>query len=154
MPIFSSFKPKWLFFLVFFFVALFACRGEVKFETQEFTITGRSGNVTILAEIARTEEQRAQGLMHRQELKDGHGMLFVFERDQILSFWMKNTNIPLSIAFIMFDGRILEIFDMEPHDLTPVRSSRSVRYALEVPQDWFDRAGIGIGDILNLSDFR
>jgi uncharacterized membrane protein (UPF0127 family) len=80
--------------------------------------------------------------MYRKSLDDGKGMLFVFDRDESLSFWMKNTLIPLSIAFIASDGRILEIRDMEPESLTPVHSSRSVRYALEVPQGWFDRAGV------------
>jgi uncharacterized membrane protein (UPF0127 family) len=65
-----------------------------------------------------------------------------------MSFWMKNTLIPLSIAFIATDGRIIEIKDMEPLNLSPVQSSRSVRYALEVPQGWFSRAGIGVGDII------
>ncbi|MDR1899995.1 MAG: DUF192 domain-containing protein, partial [Treponema sp.] len=60
--------------------------------------------------------------------------------------------IPLSIAFIAFDGRILEIRDMEPLDLTLVRSTRSVRYALEVPQGWFDRAGVRTGDILRMDE--
>src|SRR5215510_5696977 len=104
-----------------------------------------------LAEIARSPAQREQGLMHRKELKDGDGMLFIFERDQILSFWMKNTLIPLSIAFIAQDGRLLEIYDMEPGDLTPVSSSRSARYALEVPQGWFNRVGVRPGYSLILS---
>jgi uncharacterized membrane protein (UPF0127 family) len=102
--------------------------------------------VAITAELARTEEERTQGLMHRTHLADGRGMLFIFDRDQIMSFWMKNTHIPLSIAFIASDGRIIEIKDMQPHDLNPVVSSRSVRYALEVPQGWFDRAGVKPGD--------
>jgi uncharacterized membrane protein (UPF0127 family) len=77
-------------------------------------------------------------------------MLFVYDSDQIMSFWMKNTNIPLSIAFIAFDGRIIEIKDMYPHDENSVLSSRSVRYALEVPQGWFLRAGIIPGDVVNV----
>jgi uncharacterized membrane protein (UPF0127 family) len=81
-------------------------------------------------------------------------MLFVFERDQILSFWMKNTYIPLSIAFIAGDGRIAEIHDMEPLSLASVRSSRSCRYALEVPLGWFARAKINVGDTAILSDFN
>jgi uncharacterized membrane protein (UPF0127 family) len=97
-------------------------------------------------EIARTEEERAQGLMYRKSLDDGKGMLFIFERDEILSFWMKNTLIPLSIAFIASDGRILEIRDMEPESLSPVRSGRSARYALEVPRGWFSRTGVKPGD--------
>jgi uncharacterized membrane protein (UPF0127 family) len=105
-------------------------------------------------EIAATEDQRAQGLMHRRELPDGSGMLFVFDRDQIMSFWMKNTLIPLSIAFIASDGRVIEIKDMQAQSTRTVNSSRSVRYALEVPQGWFNRAGIGPGDTLDLSGLR
>ena len=124
---------------------------EAPLETKEFVIA-RAGRdpVTIQAELARTGTQRNRGLMNRRNLKDGRGMLFVFDRDQILSFWMKNTLIPLSIAFIASDGRILEIRDMEPLDLTAVSSSRSARYALEVPQGWFGRAGIRIGDVIRI----
>ena len=104
--------------------------------------------VEITVEIARTEDERATGLMHRKKLPDGKGMLFIFERDQQLSFWMKNTLIPLSIAFIASDGRIIEIKDMQPQDLNSVKSSRSVRYALEVPQGWFARAGVQAGDVI------
>jgi uncharacterized membrane protein (UPF0127 family) len=67
---------------------------------------------------------------------------------------MKNTLVPLSIAYIAHDGRILDIFDMEPGNLNPVKSSRSVRYALEVPQGWFSRAGIVIGDKLDLKNIN
>jgi uncharacterized membrane protein (UPF0127 family) len=109
-----------------------------------------SVSVAITVEIARTEEERSKGLMHRKQLPDGEGMIFVFERDQQVSFWMKNTVIPLSIAFISADGRILEIRDMYPLDLNSVHSSRSVRYALETPQGWFDRSGIAAGDVVNI----
>jgi uncharacterized membrane protein (UPF0127 family) len=104
----------------------------------------------LRVEVARSEDERAKGLMFRQELPDGEAMLFVFDRDQILSFWMKNTLIPLSIAYIAWDGRILEIHDMRPHNLSPVSSSRSARYALETPQGWFERAGVRPGDVLRL----
>jgi uncharacterized membrane protein (UPF0127 family) len=90
--------------------------------------------------------------MYRKTLADGRGMLFVFDRDQIMSFWMKNTLIPLSIAFISKDGRILEIRDMEPLDETSVRSGRSARYALEAPRGWFGRAGIKTGDMVVLDE--
>jgi uncharacterized membrane protein (UPF0127 family) len=124
---------------------------EKKLETAEFTLEkARGGRIRIQLEIARTEAERARGLMHRTALPDGEGMLFVFDRDQILSFWMKDTLIPLSIAFISYDGRIMEIYDMQPQDLNAIHSGRSVRYALEVPQGWFERAGITAGDRLNL----
>ena len=108
--------------------------------------------VPVKVEIARTEEERAKGLMYRKSLPDGEGMLFIFESDQPLNFWMKNTPIPLSIAFISSSGRIVEIKDMRPLDLSSVPSSIPVRYALEVPQGWFGRAGVKPGDRLVISE--
>lgn len=140
--------------LVIFLAALSSCSGLEKFEKQDIAIEGKTGSFVIKAEIARTEAQRNQGLMYRKNLKDGEAMFFIFEKDQILSFWMKNTQVPLSIAYISVDGRILEIYDMEPGNLDPVRSSRSIRYALEVPKGWFERTGIGIGDKLDVRSFR
>jgi uncharacterized membrane protein (UPF0127 family) len=121
---------------------------------QRELIISRNGEtpVPVRVELARTAEEKARGLMYRKNLNDGTGMLFIFDQDEILSFWMKNTYIPLSIAYIAKDGRILEIRNMRPHDETPVRSSRSARYALEVPQGWFSRAGIAPGDILALDE--
>ena len=140
-----SFK---LFLFSVLLAALSSCSasGQEHFEKQDITIEGRSGTVNLTVELAVTDAQRAQGLMHRTELNDGQGMLFIFDRDQVLSFWMKDTVIPLSIAYIAADGRIVEIFDLEPLNLNPVHSSRSVRYALEVPRNWFERAGLGPGD--------
>jgi uncharacterized membrane protein (UPF0127 family) len=152
----SSFRRRgtdgvWFFFIFLCGRVLAGC--DAPPETGEFLIV-RAGlePVAIRAELARTAARRSQGLMNRRSLQDGRGMLFVFDRDQILSFWMKDTLIPLSIAFIASDGRILEIRDMEPLDLTSVSSSRSARYALEVPQGWFGRAGVRIGDVLGIDE--
>jgi uncharacterized membrane protein (UPF0127 family) len=155
LPIFNRLfgypaKFPHLFFLILFSVSFYSCNALEKFEKRELAIEGKEGKVIVKAEIALTQAQREQGLMYRKELKDGEGMLFVFESDQILSFWMKNTLLPLSIAYISYDGRILEIYDLQPGNLIPVMSSRSVRYALEVPQGWFNRAGIGVGDRLQI----
>jgi uncharacterized membrane protein (UPF0127 family) len=128
-------------------------RAEGQGEKKPLVIMSSGAEVPVKAEIARTENERAIGLMYRKELKDGSGMLFVFENDEILSFWMKNTLIPLSIAFIGRDGRIFEIRDMRPQDLTPVQSVNPARYALEVPRGWFSRAGIVPGDRLVVSGF-
>jgi len=141
---------NYLFTFIIFLFVLSSFSGIEKFEKKDITIEGKSGSFVIQTEIARTEAQRSQGLMHRKNLKDGEGMLFIFERDQILSFWMKNTLIPLSIAYISAEGRILEIYDMEPGNLDPVKSSRSARYALEVPKGWFNHAGFDIGDKLKI----
>jgi uncharacterized membrane protein (UPF0127 family) len=130
-------------------------KSSLKLETMELRIEKAGGSgapVPIRAEIARSDDERARGLMNRKTLPDGEGMLFVFDRDQILSFWMKDTLIPLSIAYISSDGRILEIHDMIPRDLSPIRSSRSLRYALEVPQGWFSRIGAAVGDRLVSGD--
>jgi uncharacterized membrane protein (UPF0127 family) len=124
-------------------------KAQDRLETLELHILRRDGSaVPVAAEIARTEDQRTRGLMGRKSLADGEGMLFVFEQDRILSFWMKDTLIPLSIAFIAYDGRILEIYDMQVRDLKSVQSTRSARYALEVPQGWFTRGNITPGDTL------
>jgi len=147
--------PRLLLAPLLFFCLLFsaACQGK-GLETRDLSIErAEGGPVLIRAEIARTPDEQQRGLMFRKSLADGRGMLFVFDREQILSFWMRNTLIPLSIAYIRSDGSILEIKDMIPLDENTVSSSRSVRYALEAPQGWFDRAGVKAGDRLLLSGF-
>jgi uncharacterized membrane protein (UPF0127 family) len=102
----------------------------------------------INAEVAATPEQRATGLMHRFSLKPDHGMIFVFERPEPLSFWMKNTFIPLSIAFIAPDGRIVNVDDMAPQDETSHWSRGPALYALEMRKGWFAERGIRAGDVV------
>lgn len=133
------------------FVGLFtACAGEQPDFTPLSILKSDSTRVSLKVEIADTDEERQLGLMHRKQLPDGRGMLFVFPADQMMSFWMKNTLIPLSIAYISADGRILEMHDMRPQSLQPVRSARSARYALEVPVGWFAQNAIHPGDLLEL----
>jgi uncharacterized membrane protein (UPF0127 family) len=122
-----------------------------KLPVRELPVERAGQTVAVVkAEIAVSADERALGLMFRKKLPDGEGMLFIFERDEVLSFWMKNTLIPLSIAFIASDGRIIDIKDMYPHNTNSVSSSRSVRYALEVPQGWFSRAGVQNGDVIKI----
>ena len=109
------------------------------------TVTIRSGSVEVLVEVADEELERNRGLMFRKSLEDGKGMLFVFEKDEKVAFWMKNTTLPLSIAYMGADGTIHQILDLEPLSEEPRPSDRSVRYALEVPKGWFSRAGLGVG---------
>ncbi|MDR0486611.1 MAG: DUF192 domain-containing protein [Treponema sp.] len=137
---------KVLFAFLLLCCGLAAC-GPKKLSGREISIERDGQRIAVVkAEIARTPEERSQGLMYRKKLPDGDGMLFVFEKDEIQSFWMKNTLVPLSIAFIASDGRILEIKNMQPGDLNSVSPGRSFRYALEVPQGWFSRAGAQTGD--------
>lgn len=120
---------------------------------QKLTITTSDGrSVEVKAEIARTQKQRNRGFMERKNIPDGTGMIFVFEKDQILSFWMKNTPHPLSIAYIDSKGTIRDIFDMTPFSLASINSTVSVRYALEVPQGWFERNRIRRGDTVSLPE--
>ncbi len=103
------------------------------------------GTHKITAEVARTPEQRATGLMNRFSLQPDHGMLFVFERPEPQGFWMKNTYMPLSIAFIDSDGRILNVDDMAPQSEDTHWSKGPAQYALEVRKGWFRERNIQAG---------
>ena len=115
-------------------------------------VTVTVGSDVFTVEVARTDEERARGLMHRRSLGDRDGMLFVFEADQHLAFWMKDTRVPLSIAFLSSEGRILQIEDMEPLSQKAVRSRQSARYALELPRGAFTEVGAAEGDTVVLPD--
>jgi uncharacterized membrane protein (UPF0127 family) len=99
----------------------------------------------IKAEIANDHLTRSIGLMGRKHLPDDQGMLFVFDRPEKLSFWMSNTYLPLSIAFLNDNGRILQIEDMVPMSTKSVRARTDCKYALEVNEGWFSRNGISLG---------
>lgn len=130
--------------LMFLLIGLTACSSP---ELLELPV----GNNIIHVELAITDAERQTGLMNRDEIPDNHGMLFIFEKEQRLSFWMKNTRIPLSIAYIDKKGKILEIYDMEPYSLESVSSKRSsIKYALEVNKGFFRESGIKVGDSINL----
>ncbi len=104
--------------------------------------------VQVRVEVADDFFERQRGLMYRTALGEDRGMLFVFQREQPLSFWMKNTRIPLSIAYIDPKGRITDILDMKPFDDEQPHylSSEPVMYALEVNQGFFDERGVKVGD--------
>jgi len=110
-------------------------------ETRTLRVSGFPINV----EVATTHEQQRVGLMHRQNLDPDCGMLFCYDEPQELSFWKRDTHVPLSIAFIDDEGRIESIRDMDPHDDSHVTSGRPCRWALETNQGWFMERNIGIG---------
>lgn len=112
-------------------------------------VTLTAGIHVIQAELADTEESRRIGLMHRQSLPDNNGMLFVFDVPDLQCFWMRNTPLPLSIAFIADDGVIVNIADMAPQTDDAHCSARPVRYALEMAQGWYARRGIQAGNLIN-----
>lgn len=111
------------------------------------TIPLTIGEHTLEVELATTPAQRQRGLMFRESLSDSAGMLFVFPNDAHRSFWMRNTQIPLSIAFLDAEGRIINIRDMEPFDESSQPSDGPARYALEVNQGWFAERSIVAGDV-------
>jgi len=146
----KNFFPIFNFLFLIFYFSLLSCDSK-KLPVQDIAIERDGQVITVIkAEIAKTQEERNKGLMYRKSLQDGQGMLFIFEKDDVLSFWMKNTFIPLSIAFIAYDGKITDIKDMYPHDTNSVKSSRSARYALEAPAGWFSRVGINVGDTVKI----
>ena len=104
------------------------------------------GKHRLSAEVAVTPEETSTGLMHRFSLKPDTGMVFVFERPEVRSFWMRNTYVALSIAFIGADGRILNIEDMQPQTEDPHWSKGAALYALEMKKGWFADKGIVPGD--------
>lgn len=117
-------------------------------------VTLRAGMHLIDAQVARTHEQRAIGLMWRRDLAPNEGMLFVFEAPAVQCFWMRNTYVPLTAAFVADDGRIINLADMRPLDETSHCSREPVRYVLEVAQGWFAKRGIGPGFRLAGGPFR
>ncbi len=108
-------------------------------------------NKEIRVEVAKTPEERARGLMGRKLLGKDEGMLFIFEKEDYHGFWMKDTYIPLSIAFIDREGRIVKITDMKPLSLETHDPPRPILYALEMKKGWFSANGFKAGDILRFS---
>ena len=106
------------------------------------------GKQKLVVEVAATPDERATGLMNRFSLQPDHGMLFVFDRPQPLAFWMKNTYVALSIAFIAPDGRIINIEDMKPQTEETHWSRGPAMYALEMKKGWFAERGIGPGAVV------
>jgi len=112
------------------------------------TVQLTAGIHLITAEVAASDPIRTRGLMFRQSLPTNHGMLFIFDRKTVHCMWMRNTLIPLSVAFIEDDGTIVNILDMQPHDESSHCAKQPVRYALEMTQGWFEKKGIGPGSKL------
>ena len=105
----------------------------------------------IWVEVAKTPEERSHGLMGRKHLNKDEGMLFIFETEDYHGFWMKDTLIPLSIAFIDKDGRIVWITDMKPQTLDSHVPPRPILYALEMNKGWFSSHSIKTSDVVRFS---
>ena len=112
-----------------------------------------AGMHLIRAELARTPDERSIGLMFRQTMASNEGMLFAFEVPSQQCFWMKNTLLPLSAAFIADDGSIVNIEDMKPQVLDSHCSAKPVRFVLEMNQGWFAKRGLKAGSKLQGAPF-
>jgi len=110
------------------------------------------GSRTLSIPVALDKAHCRRGLMYRRQLGPDEGMLFVYPRAGTVSFWMKDTHFPLSIAFISNDGRFIQIEDMEAQSLTYHRSRTPAKYALEMPKGWFARNLVKEGDMVKIPE--
>jgi len=113
-----------------------------------------AGMHLIDTQVAATAGQRSTGLMYRTSMPQHEGMLFVFEQPAVQCFWMKNTLLPLTAAFVADDGRIVNLADMQPQSLDSHCSTQPVRYVLEMNQGWFAKRGIQAGSKLGGQPFE
>jgi len=121
-----------------------ACEKELRYEVKKIYIN----EITVYAEVADEPHKRRQGLKQRKELLYNWGMLFVYDEEKPLEFWMKDTELSLDIAFIDEKGVITEIIHMDPFDRTIHRSKKRVQYALEISKNWFKRNKVKVGDVV------
>ncbi len=107
------------------------------------------GAQEMTTEIARTPAEHERGMMFRKQMGEQEAMIFIFPQPKRTAFWMKNTLVPLTAAYIGSDGVVLELHDLKPLDETPATAaSDKVRYVLEVPQGWFTRHKLGVGALI------
>lgn len=135
------FKANLLFFCI---SVLLLTSSAMAIEFAHVEVTFKQTKLNL--HLAETPEQRAQGLQHVEKLCPDCGMIFRFPNPKVVSFWMKNTQIPLDIAFIDQYGEILQIELLTPFNLESVRSDKAVKYAWEMNSGWFERSKLNVGD--------
>lgn len=117
-------------------------------------VTLSAGMHLIQAQVAANPQERAVGLMFRKEMPVNEGMLFAFEQPSEQCFWMKNTLLPLTAAFVADDGTIVNLVDMQPQSLASHCSAKPVRFVLEMNKGWFDKRGLKAGSKLSGPPFK
>ena len=146
----------------FLLFGIFACLGGCGSQaTQETSVdastyfTIQIGAETTELQLAISDPERSKGLMHRAALDEHHGMLFLFDKTDRLSFWMRNTPLKLDIGYFDETGKLLETHSLYPYDETPVKSySQNVLIAVEMNHGWFAKNKVRPGDMINLSDLN
>ena len=152
MSNYNTFYSKvWLFLVLS--LSMFSTHAQTsKNDTVAFDrIVVEMGTKRLALDYAHSFDQRARGLMFRTSMCADCGMLFEFESDRYAGFWMKNTFIPLDVAFIDRNGVITDIKPLQPHDLTSVAASKQVLFALEMNQGWFADNNIKVGHKITLN---
>ena len=143
-----------VFTLVLAFVACDGTGGDspTTLPTRTITVHSADGGISekMTVELATTRRQREQGLMYRQSLAEDRGMLFLFRGEVSGGFWMKNTYVPLTIAYLDTSGRVVALRDGKPLDTTVLYPDTLFHAVLEVNQGWFERHGMGLGAIVDL----
>jgi uncharacterized protein len=131
------------------FALFFAAHVHAQEQAQKLPVVSlRAGIHLIQAMVAQTEDERSTGLMYRQEMGPNEGMLFIFEQASTQCFWMKNTLLPLSAAFVRDDGSIVNIENMKPQTTNGHCSKEPVRFVLEMHEGWFAKRGFKPGSKL------
>lgn len=138
-------RPAPLAALIAVLVTLAAAPTRAQQPQQLPMVTLTAGMHNVRAQLATSPDQRQVGLMYRRDMPSNEGMLFVFEDASRQCFWMRNTLLPLTIAFVADDGTIVNLADMKPLSEDSHCSSKPVRYALEMNVGWFAKRGIGPG---------
>jgi uncharacterized membrane protein (UPF0127 family) len=134
-------------------LALVGCEEQQEGTTRPSalpTVSMKIGSRDFDLEVARTAEEQERGLMKRDSMPQNHGMIFVFPREQVLSFWMKDTRFPLDILFVDGKGKIVSMFQMKPYDLSNTSSDRPAQFAIELNAGAAKVAGVNVGDVLDI----
>jgi hypothetical protein len=132
----------------------FAAFGQEQAQFDLPRVRLQAGMHQIDAQVAQSYDQRMTGLMFRKEMPQHEGMLFVFEQPGVQCFWMKNTLLPLTAAFVADDGTIVNLVDMKPQSLDSHCSAKPVRFVLEMNQGWFAKKGLKAGVKLSGPPFK
>jgi len=133
--------------------AIAACAGAQEGPQHLGSIKINAGMHVLQVEVARSPRERETGLMFRRSMGTNEGMLFVFEQPGVQCFWMKNTLLPLSVAFVADDGTVVNVDDMKPQTLDSHCSTKPVRYVLEMNDGWFAKRGVKAGSTLQGAPF-
>ena len=143
---------RWLLSCLLLAVSVAWAQQAPQMDLQRLALS--AGMYRIDAQVAQTPEQRQTGLMYRKEMPQPEGMLFVFEQPGVQCFWMMNTLLPLTAAFVADDGRIVNLVDMKPQTTDSHCSEEPVRYVLEMNQGWFASKNIRKGFKLGGAPFQ